>query len=174
MPLGENMNITNQHRMPQKGFTLLEVMVAMVIFAVGMLGLAGIQALSLEGSHSSYSRSQAVLLAYEMVDRMKANSSAGANYISTAATAVAQPATLCDGATCGAAQMASFDLWQWKQAIQNSLLSGKGSVASATVGTITTYTISVHWDEDRTGVTGTDCPPDDANDLRCFQLITQL
>lgn len=168
------MNNRNFKTDQNHGFTLLEVMIAMVIFAVGMLGLAGIQALSLENSHSSYTRSQAVLLAYEMVDRMKANSSASASYISPAATTSgAAPGTLCDAVQCSTAQMASFDLWQWKQSVENSLLSGKGSVSSATVGAVTTYTISVHWDEDRTGATGTDCPPDDENDLRCFQLITQ-
>jgi len=169
------MKTTYQQTVTNKGFTLLEVMVAMVIFAVGMLGLAGIQALSLEGSHSSYSRSQAVLLAYEMVDRMKANSQVGASYVSTAATTVAEPTSaLCDAVTCGDTQMATFDLWQWKTAISNALLSGVGSVRSDTVGTVTTYTITVHWDEDRTGATGYTCPPAVNTDLRCFQLKAQL
>lgn len=165
------MNNIHQKSISQKGFTLLEVMIAMVIFAVGLLGLAGIQALSFESLHSSYSRSQAVLLAYEMVDRMKANSAGGADYITGAGTAAGTaPSTLCDAATCGATQMAAFDLWQWKSALPTSLLSGKGSIAVAGG----TYTITVHWDEDRTGADGVTCPPAVATDLRCFQLTTTL
>lgn len=154
-----------------KGFTLLEIMIAMVIFAVGMLGLAGIQALSLENSHSSYSRSQAILLAYDMVDRMKANPTA-ANYaiaVGTTAPAIANP---CDsGAVCNADQMTIFDQSQWKTALPVLLISGKGQIVN-TAGT--SYTITVHWDEDRSGATGTTCPPATTTDLRCFQLITRL
>jgi type IV pilus assembly protein PilV len=152
----------------QGGFTLLEVMIAMVIFAVGMLGLAGIQALSLESSHSSYSRSQAVLLASDMVDRMKANPSALASYVIDTATTPSAPSPLCNAAECNNTEMAAFDLWQWKTALPVTLLSGKGSITVA--GSI--YTITVHWDEDRTGATGTTCPPAIATDLRCFQLTT--
>jgi len=160
-----------QQTVAKKGFTLLEVMVAMVIFAVGLLGLAGIQALSLETSHSSFSRSQAVLLAYEMVDRIKANSGVAGNYVTAHGNAAAEPASAnkCDAFTCGFTEMAAFDLWQWKTALADNLLSGDGSVVN-TAGT--TYTITVHWDEDRTGATLTDCPPPNADHLRCFQLTT--
>ena len=167
----------SQQTLSLKGFTLLEVMIAMVIFAVGLLGLAGIQALSLESSHSSYSRSQAVLLANEMVDRMKANSDVGASYISAVAATSTEPSggDKCDANTCGATQMAAFDLWQWKKSVSDSLLLGQSSIASATVAGVTTYTVTVHWDEDRTGATGTTCPPASATgDLRCFQLIAQM
>ena len=147
-------------------------MVAMVIFAVGMLGLAGIQALSLENSHSSYSRSQAILLAYDMVDRMKANSTATAYAIAVDAAAAEPDADdKCDAAACNADEMAAFDQWQWKVALPALLVSGQGQVVN-TAGT--DYTITVHWDEDRTGATGTTCPPPVATDLRCFQLMTQL
>lgn len=161
---------------PQNGFTLLEVMVAMVIFAVGMLGLASIQALSLENSHSSYSRSQAILLAYDMVDRMKANPTAGNNYVITAAATVSKPDTLCDTVACNDTEMATYDHWQWKSVLPNLLVSGKGQVANTPVGS-NNYTITVYWDEDRSGVTGTNCTngtPDSSTDLRCFQLTTQL
>jgi len=156
----------------QNGFTLLEVMIAMVIFAVGMLGLAGIQALSLESSHSSYSRSQAILLAYDMVDRMKANSVAGTAYeITTSTTIDETTVTMCDSVTCNSAQMANFDHWQWKSALPTLLISGQGQVVNTAS---TDYTITVHWDEDRSGATDTTCPPTAETHLRCFQLSTKL
>ena len=154
----------------QNAFTLLEVMIAMVIFAVGMLGLAGIQGLSLENSHTSYSRSQAILLAYDMVDRMKANPTGGSAYVVATGTSPTTPSKLCNTEACSNTEMAAFDLWQWKSTLPNLLISGNGQV----VNTGGTYTITVHWDEDRTGATGTTCPPAAVTDLRCFTLITRL
>jgi len=158
-----------------KGFTLLEVMIAMVIFAVGMLGLAGIQALSLENSHSSYSRSQAVLLAYEMVDRMKANhpSSSVLYDITTGTTTVTGYLgnNMCITNDCTISDIAKYDMGQWKAAV--TALLGANALASISISG-DTHQVTVHWDEERTGVTGTNCPPLSTNDLSCFQLKVQL
>ncbi|HET9843588.1 MAG TPA: type IV pilus modification protein PilV [Gammaproteobacteria bacterium] len=58
-----------------KGFTLLEVLIAVVVFSVGLLGVAGLQILSLKLSHDSLLRTTATLLAKDMADRMRANTS---------------------------------------------------------------------------------------------------
>ena len=68
-----NMNTTLHRPDRISGFTLLEVLVALVILSIGLLGLAGLQAASLRYNHSSYLRSQATLIAYDIVDRMRAN-----------------------------------------------------------------------------------------------------
>lgn len=57
----------------QRGFSLLEVVVTMAILAVGLLGLAGMQARAINAEAESFARGQAVMLATEMVDRMYAN-----------------------------------------------------------------------------------------------------
>ena len=57
----------------QRGFTLIEVLIAIVVLAIGLLGLAGLQASSLKNNTSAYTRSQAQLLAYDMLDRLRAN-----------------------------------------------------------------------------------------------------
>lgn len=57
----------------QSGFSLLEVIITMGILAVGLLGLAGLQARALNAEADSFSRSQAVMLANEMADRMNSN-----------------------------------------------------------------------------------------------------
>ena len=57
----------------QHGFTLLEVLIAVVILSVGLLGLAALQATSLKSNHASLTRSQIAILSYDMVDRMRAN-----------------------------------------------------------------------------------------------------
>lgn len=56
-----------------KGFSLIEVLVAIVILAVGLLGLAGLQARSHQAEAESYQRSQALVLLKDMTDRMQSN-----------------------------------------------------------------------------------------------------
>jgi len=60
-------------RPTQTGFSLLEVIITMAILAVGLLGLAGLQARAINAEADSFSRSQAVMLANEMADRMNSN-----------------------------------------------------------------------------------------------------
>lgn len=58
---------------PQAGFSLLEVIITMAVLAIGLLGLAGLQARALNAEADSFSRAQAILLANDMADRMNAN-----------------------------------------------------------------------------------------------------
>ncbi len=55
-----------------RGATMIEVLVAIVVLSIGLLGLAGLQMTSLQSNHSAYLRSQATLLAYDLSDRMRA------------------------------------------------------------------------------------------------------
>src|SRR4030065_2717121 len=64
---------TRDVRHSMRGFTLLEVLVAIVVMSIGLLGLAGLMASSLKNSHSAYQRTQATWLAYDALDRMRAN-----------------------------------------------------------------------------------------------------
>ena len=59
-----------------RGFTMIEVLIAMVILAIGLLGLAALQAVGMRNNHSALSRFQATLSAYDMADRMRSNSGA--------------------------------------------------------------------------------------------------
>ncbi len=153
-----------------KGFSLLEVMIAMVIFAVGVLGLAGMQALALENSFESASRNQAIILAYSMSDRMLANREGKDAYrIDSGLTPT--PQTDCSVVNCGTiAEIVAYDQSKWKQTLAQQLLAGDGSITGAAPN----YTITVFWDEDRSGATGTACQPQDVTDLRCFTLQVQL
>lgn len=65
--------IHDSPRRAQAGFSLLEVLITMVILAVGLLGLAGLQARAINAETESFSRGQAMMLANELVDRMSAN-----------------------------------------------------------------------------------------------------
>ena len=61
-----------------RGFTLVEVLVALVVLSIGLLGVAALQLTSLRSNHSSAMRSQATFLAYDIIDRMRANRDCGA------------------------------------------------------------------------------------------------
>ncbi|MEO8673381.1 MAG: type IV pilus modification protein PilV [Tahibacter sp.] len=56
-----------------RGFTLLEVLVALLIFSLGLIGMAGLTVLSVKTNHSAFLRTQASFIAQAMEDRMRAN-----------------------------------------------------------------------------------------------------
>lgn len=121
----------------QRGLTLIEVLIAVLVLSIGLLGLAGLQATSLQFNHSSNLRSQATNLAYEMTDRMRANRDAALN---------GQYNLAIDAATPGTGTVPGADLAAWRTALATRLPSGEGSVAVDTDGIAT---IVVRWDDSR-------------------------
>ncbi len=63
----------------QRGFSFIEVLVAVLILSIGLLGLASLQIAGVQANHSAYLRSQATLFSYEIVDAMRANREAAIN-----------------------------------------------------------------------------------------------
>jgi type IV pilus assembly protein PilV len=61
------------NKQTSSGFTLIEVMIAVVILAIGLLGMGALMVSSMQSSESAYSRSQATVLSYDIIDRMRAN-----------------------------------------------------------------------------------------------------
>jgi type IV pilus assembly protein PilV len=150
------------------GFSLLEVMISMVIFAIGLLGLAAMQAISLENAQVSTSRGQAINFAYSMSDLMRANKDAKDSYLIAHGETVTNPS--CVTNSCIVSQLAVYDQMNWKKNLADNLLSGDGQIAGADPE----YTITVRWDEDHSGATGTNCPVLSSADLRCYQLKVRL
>jgi len=144
---------------PQSGFSLLEVLIAVVILSVGLLGLAGMQVTSLKYVTSSLQRTQATSLAYDILDRLRANP--GGTYVTvlgTPASNYSSSSGACfgSGAGCSANQTALFDLSEWKTSIESLLPNGQGEVAVQAPGAGTTtreVTITLEW-EDRRDVQG--------------------
>lgn len=133
-----------------KGFSLLEVLITLVILAIGLLGLAGLQATGLKQNHSAYIRSQVTQLAYDIADRMRANMTAVDSYLTTdPASATVQVA--CTTTTgCPPDLMAKNDLYEWNLALTSVLPPSPFHEATISIAT-GIYTISITWDDNRDG-----------------------
>jgi type IV pilus assembly protein PilV len=148
------------------GFTLIEVLIAMLILAGGLLGLAALQTYTLRSNLAAYNHGQATQLLYNMADRMRANNCKPAssppaptavtcnaiapNYVianSNSLTGQSVDAA-CVTTGCTPLVMANNDLIEWNDAIRTTLSLGRGSISSANG----IFTLSITWDEDRSDV----------------------
>jgi type IV pilus assembly protein PilV len=144
----------------QKGFTLIEIMVAVVVLAIGLLGLAGLQATSLRFNDSAYQRSQATNLAYDMVDRMRANRQQAVVAGAYDGQTLENPPPNC-AVVALAGTLAVQDIQAWRNALACTLPLGTGSITRAAGGNV--FTITVQWDDSR-----------GAQPLQQFQMMTDL
>lgn len=134
---------------------------ALVVLTIGMLGIAAVYLEGLRSSRTALLRTQAVILAADMSDRIRANRyvfSGAQAYDPSVAVATANNA--CDKSTdptakCTPAQMFANDLARWQAAVQARLPGGTGTVGFAIVNTIPTYTVTVSWAESGDAVGGT-------------------
>ena len=135
----------------QSGFSLIEVLIAIVILAVGLLGIAGLQVIGLQSNHSSYMRTQASFQIATIFDRMRANRTQALND--------AYDVSL--GTTPSGTSLADQDLAAWKNELSVLFPSGDGSVAcDAGVCTVT-----VQW---------VDLQDDGSRSDRQFVMVSQL
>jgi len=146
----------------QKGMSLIEAMVALVVISVGLLGIAALQIVALQQNSSSQWHSQAVWFSYEMSDRIKAN-----NLVFNAYKDVDTSGSYsqdCQAASCTANQMITADAQDWKQRVE-TLPGGRGLIESSANNELV---IKVMWDDEGTGATGTDCSANKQTDLTCY------
>ena len=124
----------------QRGFGLIESLVALIVVSVGMIGIAVLYGQGLSASRTALNRTQAVNLAADMADRIRANRRGGASY------GGAGEDNGCDAADCTTAELAAHDVWEWAAQVEALLPSGVGTVTYAGT-TPPTYTINVQWQE---------------------------
>lgn len=102
-----------------RGFTLVEVLITIVVTAIGLLTVAGLQAASKRVSYESAQRTAAIALAQDMVERIRANPGARASYLTASlANQDATSATLgtdCAATTCTSTELAAYDVYLWGQ-----------------------------------------------------------
>lgn len=142
----------------QQGFSLFEVLIALVILALGMLGIAHMLLITHKTNSSSYIRQQAIQSAYDILDRIHANRSAAisgnysiSNLVSSGAPTIpSPPAANCSSTLCSPAQLASYDTWHWLATDMARLPNGCGAVSTRLSGINTIVTVTVQWDDSPT------------------------
>ena len=122
----------------QRGVSLIEVLVTIVIISFGLLGVAGLLATGLRNNQSSQWRTQASILAYDMAERMRANRPAALDQLYVTSTT--------------ASGVAATDKTAWAAALADSLPSGSGTV---TMVNNRYFTITVQWSDSK-GAGGSD------------------
>lgn len=159
-----NANLSTHARsfVHQNGFSLIEVLVALVILSVGMLGVLTLQVKGLQFSQSARVSTNAILAAGDMADRIRANPTAGESYTVGIDGGTVRPAQQCadlpdeplpEDATCTPAELAAFDIWLWKQSLagDTGIPEGKGAIAVVTpvvgINATTSYTITLEYQE---------------------------
>jgi type IV pilus assembly protein PilV len=129
-----------------RGFSIVEALVALIVLSVGMLGIAGLYVVTLRSSGSAISRMQAVNLASDLADRIRANRTAETEYETPDVVTTA----ICVGEDkdCTPAQMAANDMYLWRRQIDATLPGDPtGTVDVDADTTPTTYIIKVSWQE---------------------------
>jgi type IV pilus assembly protein PilV len=127
----------------QQGFSLVEVLIALIIMSVGMLGIAGLYVQSMQAGRTSMFRHHAIALAGDVADRIRANPRAGGAY-----TGGGSDNNCVDqGIDCDIAQMADHDIFLWLQQADDSLPNGTVQIIFDNTTVPPTYAITVQWNE---------------------------
>jgi type IV pilus assembly protein PilV len=156
----------------QGGFSMLEVLIALVVTSIGLLGLAALQGTSLKLNHGSFLRTQATQFANDLADRMRANRVA----------ALDDDYDLNFDGTPTGTTVAATDLIQWRATLARELPAGEGAVDVNSAGLAV---IRVRWNDARgdTGAEnvdtdgGGDADADgtpDGDGLLEFRLVTEI
>jgi len=149
----------------QRGFTLLEMMIALLIFGVGLLQVAALQAVAKRANYEAIQRTTASHLAFDMLERMRANSNAVDDYpgllgerVLGGGTQGAEPGPDCDSPAdgCTSTDLAIHDLWEWEQRLDGAtevsggtstggLISPTACIRGPAGGGAGVYTAAIAW-----------------------------
>ncbi|MFC6634566.1 type IV pilus modification protein PilV [Microbulbifer taiwanensis] len=152
----------------QRGATLIEVLISVLILAVGLLGLAATQMMSMKNGNGAHHRYMAALAAQEIIERMRANPSALEQGSYDGKVDGSETSTNNCSSSCSVNDLADRDLYEWDQVLKSNLPSATGNIARN--GDEVTVTIS--WKEQHTGEKygASGGAPEDAT----FEMIVEL
>jgi type IV pilus assembly protein PilV len=131
---------------PQCGFSLLEVLITIVVMGTALLGTAALQAYSIKVSQGGQFRTQAIILATDLIERLDANAIAAAAGAYEATLPSAAATGDCAANDCDAQQMAAYDLARFQERLQAALPEGAAKITRAGTGPWI-YTVQVTWKE---------------------------
>lgn len=123
------------------GFTLVEVLIALIIMSVGMLGIAGLYVHSLQAGSTSLFRHHAVTLAGDIADRIRANPRAGPAYALAGANNNCTTGLI----DCTRGEMAGNDIFLWDAQAAATLPNGTVAIVFNNGVAPPTYQITISW-----------------------------
>lgn len=126
------------------GFALIEVVIAMFVLAIGILGAGALQTVGMQTTQAAFYRSQAMLLAGDVLNRMRANRAVASSYVGNTETA---DATACirNDEGCSPAALALDDMREWSDRVKKSgIPNAAGTITSPATNR---YIIEISWDE---------------------------
>ncbi|HKJ19543.1 MAG TPA: type IV pilus modification protein PilV [Woeseiaceae bacterium] len=145
----------------QGGFSLIELLVALIVFSVGLLAVAGLQTVSKQSNFEALQRTSGSQIAHGLLEDMRVNGDAMNVYLAAdeigGGTRGGEPAPNCKGtAVCNAAQKAAHDLWFWEQVLDGNLEmngnTGSGGLVLPTLcingpagGVAGVYSVTIVW-----------------------------
>ncbi len=151
----------------QQGITLLESLISIVIAALGIFGILAVQLRTLSDTQNSVRRTQAIRMIEDLSERMKVSPNGLANinsYVIGWATATGTPpltpeaGTLCNVVACSSAELAAFDIRDWKRNVESSLPLGDANVflapAETNNGNRRQLGVMIRWRENERGDLG--------------------
>lgn len=155
------LNRRSHHQYPKRaystGATLIEILVALLILSLGLLGMAAMQIRALKGNHSSMQRSQAVMMSYYILDAMRVdkNSAKSLNY-NTGSLSGNTIGPYCDPAAVTGTSLAKVNLKHWIESLKMTI--GEASDTS-TCGAVLcdadgVCRVQIRWDDSRAGGLG--------------------
>ncbi|MGY1410330.1 MULTISPECIES: type IV pilus modification protein PilV [unclassified Luteimonas] len=147
-------------RRRQQGMSLIEVLVAVLIMGIGLLGIAAMQAVALRNGQSSLERTQAVIQSYAILDVVRSNrANALAGYYNTPGTNPQCAAATASGSETAGQTSARTDVNAWLGSLKSSMVSAANAATdTSTCGGVScvantidgaTCTITVQWDDSR-------------------------
>ena len=137
--------MSNKRVRRDQGFTLIEVLIAVLILGVGLLGVVVLQTKSLQYNQQAYLYSQATFLAADVAERMRANSDVADDYEIDFDDTVNVSATKCLTSDCSESEFSQWDLKIWKDSMTSALPSGDGSI----VKVADQFVITIQFDDSR-------------------------
>lgn len=175
----------------QAGATLIEIMVSILVMAIGLLGLASLQINAMKFQKTASQRSEATQAAYDLGERMRSNwvisnvptniaADRAANELkytfndeyATSSTASHAPPNNCKTSICNTNQIAANDLQEWLRSLQRRLIGGTGVVVPVAGGVGSTFDVTVMWKEPSFVEIDPNCPAvaKVPVGVRCFNL----
>jgi len=133
------------------GFTMLEMLIALLVLSIGLLGVATLQSRGQQFNQIGYLRTQATFLAYDIMDRIRINSDQNTiNGNGDNGTYALNPTTLtqdCDQSDCTPQDLVIYDLIKWHELVQNTLPGGNADINWGDVDSngVNEYAITIEW-----------------------------